>query len=52
MRSHDLGSKYGSLRALRKTLIAFLGFAVSAFAFDCALSEPNFPAKAIQIFIP
>src|ERR1700732_2152217 len=52
MRSHDLGSQYGSRRALRKTPIAFLGFAVSAFAFDCDLSEPNFPAKAIQIFMP
>src|SRR5260370_40375009 len=52
MRSHDLGSKYGSLRASRKALIVFLVAAVSAFAFDCALSAPNFPARPIQIFIP
>src|SRR5260370_42260526 len=52
LRSHDLGSKSGSLRASRKALIVFLVAAVSAFAFDCALSAPNFPARPIQIFIP
>jgi tripartite-type tricarboxylate transporter receptor subunit TctC len=51
MRSHHLG-RDGNLRPLRKTLAVFLVTAVGAFAFDGALSEPNFPAKPIQIFIP
>jgi tripartite-type tricarboxylate transporter receptor subunit TctC len=34
-------------------LVAFLAAGVGTFtAFDCALSQPNFPAKPIQIFIP
>ena len=53
MRSHHMGIKFGGLRSLRMALIAFLAAGVGTFtAFDCALPEPNFPAKAIQIFIP
>ena len=52
MRSHDLGIKYGSRRPLRTALVVFLAAVVSALAFDSALSEPNFPAKPIQIFVP
>jgi tripartite-type tricarboxylate transporter receptor subunit TctC len=34
-------------------LVAFLAAGVGTFAaFDCALSQPNFPAKPFQIFIP
>jgi tripartite-type tricarboxylate transporter receptor subunit TctC len=53
MRSHHMGIKFGGLRSLRMALIAFLAAGVGTFTvFDCALPEPNFPAKAIQIFIP
>jgi tripartite-type tricarboxylate transporter receptor subunit TctC len=53
MRSHDLSIKYGAIASLRMALILFLAAAVGIFtALDCALSEPNFPAKPILIFIP
>jgi tripartite-type tricarboxylate transporter receptor subunit TctC len=52
MRPHELGIKHGSLRPLRTALVVFLAATASALAFDCALSEPNFPAKPIAIFIP
>ena len=53
MRSHHMGIKFGGLRSLRMALVAFLAAGVGTFtAFDCALSQPNFPAKPIQIFIP
>ena len=52
MRSHRLGVKFGDLRSLRMALVA-LGAGVGTFTvFDCALSQPNFPAKPIQIFVP
>jgi len=46
------GINHGSLSRFRKVPVVLLLTAVGAFAFDCALSEPNFPAKPIQIFIP
>jgi tripartite-type tricarboxylate transporter receptor subunit TctC len=53
MRSHHMDIKFGGLRSLRMALVAFLAAGVGTFtAFDCALSQPNFPAKPIQIFIP
>jgi hypothetical protein len=53
MRSDDQGIRYGDLRSLRMALALFLAASVGAFAaFDRALSEPIFPAKPIQIFIP
>ena len=48
MRSHHMGIKLGGLRSLRMALVAFLAAGVGTFtAFDCALSQPNFPAKPI-----
>jgi len=52
MRSHEVGITRGTLRQLRKGLLVFVVAAVNALAFDCARSEPNFPAKPIAIFIP
>jgi tripartite-type tricarboxylate transporter receptor subunit TctC len=53
MRSHHMDIKFGGLRSLRMILIAFLAAGVGTFtAFGRALSQPNFPAKPIQIFIP
>jgi tripartite-type tricarboxylate transporter receptor subunit TctC len=52
MRSHDLRIAYGNVLTLRTALLAFLVAALSAVAFDFALSESSFPTRTIQIFIP
>ena len=50
---HRMEMKLAGLRSLRMALLAFLAAGVGTFTvIDCALSEPNFPAKPIGIFIP
>src|SRR3984893_8229747 len=46
------GINHGSLSRFRKVPVVLLLTAVGAFPFACPLSEQNFPAKPIQIFIP
>jgi len=52
MRSHVLGINYVSLRRLRTALVILSVAIVGGLACDCALAEPSFPTKPIQIFIP
>src|SRR6266700_3226959 len=52
MSSHDLGCKHARLRSLRVPLVLSLAAIIGTVAHDRARSQPNFPAKAIHIFIP
>jgi tripartite-type tricarboxylate transporter receptor subunit TctC len=52
MRSDAVEVRQCGLRLLRATLIILLAAIVSTVARDCARSEPSFPTKPVQIFVP